>query len=187
MPSLAVLNCSSRAEFCTTKSRWFFPAFGESFPRCLTLPWFLHRGETEIFFPTARYFVFLGYSLLCYVSKVYPRVSSDVSPSCSWDLFWWCGQSAEKVVKTETMFLKPGVCKNLFWAITDATGHMEQLGDLHQDYKCSADLHVPDSVGGFPIGTESWGEVDIMQITNVHDFPVEKLPQGIGNSISLVE
>lgn len=29
-------------------------------------------------------------------------------------------------------------------------------GDLHQDYKCSADLYVPDSVGGFPMGTGNW-------------------------------
>lgn len=74
---------NSRAEFSATKSQWFFPAFGKSFPRCLTLPWFLHRGEREIFFPTARYYVFLGYSLLHHVSKIYPRVCSDVSPPFS--------------------------------------------------------------------------------------------------------
>lgn len=120
----------SQAEFSTTKSQWFFPAFGKSFPRCWTLPWFLHRVETQIFFPTARYYVFLGYPLLYHVSKIYPRLSSDVSPAFSWDLLWWYRQSTENVMKTETMFPKPGDCKKLFWAKTDATGDMEQLRGL---------------------------------------------------------
>lgn len=118
--------------FWTTKSQWFFsfPAFGKSSIRCLALSWFPHRGEIENFFPTTRYFVFLGYTLLHHLSKICPRMSSDILPPFSWDLFSCCRQSSGNFVETEAMFSKPGDCKNLFWVITDATGHMEQQRGL---------------------------------------------------------